>query len=126
MADLFGDDSGSEEDVDAPKPAKIAVTNGHGGVNGAAPRQNGAATLEEIESDEVNHTNSADDLPPRYGGVEYGEDIKGPRDDISVSVTGYQKSAEDFTFDVEVNRRVGGAGVLRACSFALSQCCRWK
>lgn len=97
MADLFGDDSGSSgsegEGVDAVKPAQVAVTNGHGEVNGKAAPQNGVE----------DNTTSADDLPPRYGGVEYEEEAKGPRDDINVSVTEYQKTADDFTFDVEVN-----------------------
>ena len=109
MADLFGEDSGSEgEAVESSKPPEIAVTNGHGEeVKGAGAAQNG---LEESNEEEADGPNSASGLPPRYGGSEYEEETRGPRDEISVSVTQFQKTADDFTFDVEVNALVGGAG----------------
>lgn len=106
MADLFGEESGSESEIDSAdtsKPALKTTANGHSdleGEGGPSTRQNGVTS----PSSSVNEvTLSDDELPPRYGG---GEEERGSRDEIRVAVTGYQKAAEDYTFDVEV----GGAG----------------
>ena len=94
MADLFGEDSGSETDAtDTFKPAQLPGTNGDGGeVNGEGEDLWGGPP-----------TNGSDALPPRYGGEEEEEEEgRGPRDDINVSVVEYQKSGDDYKFDVEV------------------------
>lgn len=100
MSDLFGDDSPAEEEVDGPQPAKapvLAFQNGHG----TAPPQNGVTSHEESEEEE-------DEEQAKNGEEELEEEeIRGPRDDISVSVTQYQRTADDFTFDVEVNSNSG-------------------
>lgn len=103
MADLFGDVSDSDSETDTTgtfKPAQIPTSNGLGE---ASPPRNGVAS----PGSSVNEVTLSDELPPRYGGE--AEDERGPRDDIRVTVTGYQKAAEDYTFDVEV-MQVGGAG----------------
>lgn len=107
MADLF-DDSGSlsGEEGDATgtfKPAQVPVslTNGHNGVDEveeADSPQDGVVSQEEDQAPEE------DDLPPRYGGPKekQEEEARGPRDDIKVAVLQYQKTADDYTYDVEV------------------------
>lgn len=118
MADLFGEDysrSSEEEGRDGLKgPARVPVTNGHGEV---------AEEEEEVVTSSQSGIPSlvfSDEVSPRNGeGVEEEEEeeeeLKGPRDDISVSVTQYQKTADDFTFDIDV-RGMGWVGLVIQCS----------
>lgn len=98
MADLFGDSGGSgDEDAGASTPAEAPTTNGHSELEDPAP--------EEAKSSE----DDAEAPESQENGLE-GEakddaeenTARGPRDDIKVSVLRYQKTADDFTFDVEV------------------------
>lgn len=119
MADLFGEESGSESEIDTPDASKptTKLTNGHGDEEGAGGPDSAIQNGVTSPSSSVNEvTLSDDELPPRYGGGE--EEEKGPRDDIKVAVTGYQKAAEDFTFDIEVLE--GGAG--QGSKLMLSAC----
>lgn len=108
MADLFGDSgSGGEEDI-KPPPPQTAPSNGFREVDEAAHTQNGGlspldtANGDTVEEDE--DQNDDTDLPPRDGEAE--GPAEGPRDDIHVSVVQYQKTADDYTYDIEV-RDVG-------------------
>lgn len=93
MSDLFGEESevGNSE---TSKPAEVPTSNGHGLEEEPIPPRNGVAS----PSSSVNEVMLSDELPP--GGEEEKE--RGSRDDIRVTVMGYQKAAEDYTFDVEV------------------------
>ena len=99
MSLLFDEESGSDSEVEtleASKPAEVPTTNGHGLEDEPISPRNDVAS----PSSSVNEVTLSDELPPRYGGVE--EEEKESRDDIKVTVMGYQKAAEDYTFDVEV------------------------
>jgi hypothetical protein len=107
MSLLFDEESGS--DTEAGVPAS-------NGLDIEPPISPGIDAATSPSSSVNAVTLSDDELPPRYGGVtpeeeeeEEEAEAKGPRDDIGVTVTGYQKSGEDYTFDVEVH---GGRGWL--------------
>ena len=89
MSDLFGDDSGSDPEVEDAGEDKSTPPKASGGIT-----QNG------VESEEGVHQNGEEaEEEEEEEGVEVR---RGPRDDIKVSVTGFQKTADDHTFDVEV------------------------
>ena len=92
MADLFGD-SGDSDDGGAsfPSPEEAPTTNGHSELEDPAPEE----AKSPAEPQENGFEEEANDDPEDYTE-------KGPRDDIKVSVLRYQKTADDFTFDVEV------------------------
>ncbi len=88
MADLF-DDSLSEPEADT-KPAQ---TNGIGELDEPSSPQLGVTSLGSLAFSE--------DLAEEE--EEEGEGARrGSRDDIKVTVTGFQKTAEDHSFEVEV------------------------
>ncbi len=81
MSDLFG--SSDEEDAGTSTPLDAPATNG---LVHPTPESNGLNGHEENVSEEEEE--------------EYTE--RGPRDDIRVSVLRFQKTADDFQFDIEV------------------------
>lgn len=98
MADLFGGDntsSDSEGDVtDTFKPAQVQVTNGcsEDEIDSTNPPQNGA-----------NSPGVFYDARNGGEGEEEGQrEARGSRDEIKVAVVGFQKTVEDYTYDVEV------------------------
>ena len=92
MADLFEDSGG--EDAGSPSPTELPATNGHSGLEDSSPEEP-KSPASGAESHENGLQEEAEEDPE-----EYSE--RGPRDDIKVSVLRYQKTADDFTFDVEV------------------------
>ncbi len=97
MADLFEDSGGSGgEAADSPSPAKLPTTNGHGLLEDPSPQD-----VESFSASAENGLGEEEEEEDAEKDGEYTE--RGSRDDIKVSVLRYQKTADDFTFDVEAS-----------------------
>ena len=92
MADLFENSGSGDEAADSlsPKETPTPATNGLSGPVDPSP----------LESPKENGLEGGGGGEKEEEDGEYTE--KGPRDDIKVSVLRYQRTADDFTFDVEV------------------------
>ena len=92
MEDLFDDRVATEGDSPEEKQQ-----------NGEATVQDGE-TQDGLTNDDVDEHRTSDhqelDEDDKEGGG--GKELAGPRDEIKVSITQYQRSGEDFTYDVEV------------------------
>ncbi len=100
MADLFGD-SGSADESSDTKDTSTGAGSWMRGEEEEPPAQNGSAEHMALPGDE--HEDVYLGLGPGGGGGGGGEEAEAsPRDDIRVSVVEYQKTGDDYTFDVEV------------------------
>ena len=111
MADLF-EDSGSDGDIaDTFNSSPVTATNGYGygEKDEPSPTWNGESEVKRK------------DVPSGHGGEEEEEEVsKGPRDEIRLTVVEFQRTADDFTYDIMVGLLASWVGLPLALAMGYS------